>query len=314
MEKIRLLDEYFYFRNIKYGHSITTEPYFFENVIAFEIKEPDSIDLWIEIVAEPLTDRDISADTKKQIYCVLDSEASTQFGHFTYECLVFLKQLRRLQNKFPNIIFLINNNRRFKSKMLNHYGFKFAEAITDTDNYVAFLPPITAMKNNKYSISYQDLLNDFHHEVHRDNLSFFDKDIKAVYFPRHKQVDNQSDGKRPFNTEELQSFLSRRDDCLVFDSENSNSWTNEIDIIKRSRFVICHDGSSSSVLGFYAFNSVIITLSNSVFLPSMQRFEKVRLIDDKIKKHNERYYITEVNNTFSLDYIAPLLNRKFMAP
>lgn len=316
MNKLILQDEHFFFRNIHLGTSIHLEPFFYENVMAFEYVNYGSIEITVQNPHRPLNENNILMESGKQIYCVVDTEMSINFGHFIWESIVFLRQLKRLKNKYPNIIFLIKNKTRFKSKIMRHYDFQWSDEIVQLDNYVGFLPPITALVNNKYSQYYSNLLDEFHFEVHRENQSFFDKNIEITYFPRHESVDNlhYENQDRSFNTTELQSYLQRRDRCVIYDTENSESWTNEINAVKKSKYIICHDGSSSAVLGFHAYNSVIIILSNNVFIPSMRRFDKVVLIDKKIKEKNERYYVTAPNNVFSLSLLAPLIERRIVSP
>jgi len=316
MQKISLIDEHFFFRNIHYEAEIHLEPIFYENVNDYEFVNFGSIDVFTETNQYPKYENNISMTFGKSIYCVVDSEMSINFGHFVWESLVYLKQLKRLKTKFPELIFIIKNKTKFKAKLLDHYGFRYSDKINNPDNYVAFFAPISLLVNNKYSTYYKRLLDEFHYEIHRENPSFFEKDLSITYFPRHEKIDNlhYENQDRSFNTSEIQDYLKNKKNCVIFDTEHSSSWANEVEMVRRSKFIICHDGSSSAVLGFHACNSVMIILSNNVYIPSMRRFDKVAIIDKKIKTCNECYYITAPQNNFTIDSIAPILERRIVSP
>lgn len=315
MFKIIVEDEHFFFKNIHNDATVCFEPMFLENVLSFEIIEYTAYEFTVTQSQRPKTENEL-LPISKTMYCVVDTKFSDNFGHFFWESLINLRQLKRLKNKFPNIIFLAKTLGKFKSKIFTHYGFTFADHIEHKSNYVAFFAPITSLISNKYSHHYSVLMNEFYFEINNQNPGFFEKDIEIVYFPRHNKIDNWDyEGQdRSFNTSEIQAFLTNRPKCLNFYSENSDSWTNEIELIKRSRYIICHDGSSYSVMGAHAFNSVLIVLSNNVFVPSMRRFDKVALIDKKISLNNQRYFVRAPGNLFTLDTILPLLNGLIVSP
>jgi hypothetical protein len=315
MFKVKVDDEQFFFRNIHHDATVCFEPMFLENVESYEHVGFDSYEF---IVAEPQRPKNENEilPSSKSMYCIVDTESSGNFGHFFWESLINLRQLKRLNNKYPNIIFLVKTESEFKRKIFAHYGFTVSSKIDSAANYVAFFAPITSLINNKYTHYYSLLLDEFHFEINQKNRGYFEKDIEAVYFPRHQKIGNfEYEGQdRSFNTSEIQAFLSNRQNCLIYDSENSDSWSKEIDLVKRSKYIICHDGSSYSVMGSHAFNSVLIVLSNNVFVPSMRRFDKVTLIDKKISSNNQRYFVRAPGNNFTLNTIAPLLEGRIVSP
>lgn len=315
MYKIRIDDEQFLFKNIHNDATVCFEPMFLENVSSFVHVDHVSYEFMVDEPHRPKTENEILPFTKP-IYCIVDTESSENFGHFFWESLIYIRQLKRLQNKFPNIIFLVKTITEFKRKIFFHYGLKFSDTIEKKENYVAFFAPITSLISNRYSYHYSLLMNEFYYELHQQNPGFYEKDIDIVYFPRHQKIDNWNyQGQdRTFKTIEIQSYLSNRPNCLTFESEKSNSWSKEVELVKRARYIICHDGSSYSVLGAHAFNSVLIVLSNNVFVPSMRRFDKVTLIDKKISSNNQRYFVRDPENNFTLNTIAPLLNGRIVSP
>jgi hypothetical protein len=315
MHKIKIEDEHFFFRNIHYDTTICFEPWFLENVISFDHAGFSGYEFTASNTQLPRNENEIFP-SEKSIYCIVDTESSGNFGHFFWESLINLRQMKRLVEKFPNIIFLVKNDAEFKRKIFQHYKFKYAEKIEHQNNYVAFFPPITSLINNKYTYHYSTLVDQFHSDINQQNPGFFEKNIEIVYFPRHQTIGNYDYGEqdRSFNTDEIRSFLATRPNCLTFDSEASDSWTKEIEVIRRARYIICHDGSAYTVLGSYAYNSTLIVLSNNIWIPSMRRFEKVILIDKKISSKNQRYFVRAPENNFKLGSILPLLNGQIVSP
>jgi len=260
----------------------------------------------------------------RQIYCVADSQYSDNFGHFFWEAMIFLTVFKRLKKYFPSIKFLLGAKRKYKTKIMSYYGLDFefcditeqgVRIIKQPRNMVAFMPPISSLITNRYSTYYSELLSLFHHEIQIDSIDYSLKDIEISYFPRHLRVDNTPypNQDRSFDTSELVSYLTGRDNCLVFDTESSDNWASEIEAVRRSKVIICHDGSSAAVLGFHAQNSTLIVLSNNVTIPSLLRFEKVKLIEEKIREQNKRFFVRAPGNKFTLNLLMPLINGQVQA-
>ena len=314
MYRVTLDDEYWFRRNISSGTSTEFEPVFVYDVESYEFS--NFVSLLVTTTTEPRITTILNPEKveSRTLYCCMDSQHSSNFGHFFWESFVFLKEYRRLIRNFPRIIFLLGTRQRFKSKILDSYGFKYAYEITDKNNVVAFMPPITSLVTNKYTHYYSKLIDQFHFEIQLNAPSSLDKDILICYFPRHKTLDNTfyEGQNRSYDTTELAEFLNMRPDCVVFDTESSESWEQEISLVRRSKILIFHDGSSAAVLGFHAKDSVLIALSNNVMVPSMRRFDKVYCIQQKMSSFNEQFFVRDPANRFGLSLLHPLINNQII--
>ena len=307
MIQIILKDEHFFWLGVP-----PDELLFFENVYAFEHIDSVSLKITAQRDQLPQTEEKIKLSQTKNLYCVVDTPASNNFGHFFWESMVFLKSLKRLRAKFPSIVFLIKETKKFKKKFFEHYDLQFATTISNSDNYVGFLPLITSLVTNKYSTQYAKLIDQFHYELHSDSPSYFEKDTDIVFFPRHNSVDNYKyEGQdRSLDTSQLINFLNQNHQTSVFNTENSESWAEEFRAMQSSKFIICHDGSSGAVAAFCARGSIIINLSHNITLPSLRAYDKVRYIEEKSRMSNEKYYVTFPDRIVNVDLILPLLTRQ----
>jgi hypothetical protein len=247
-----------------------------------------------------------------QIYIVLDTTASENFGHFFYENLIYLQRIKYFLEKYPNTIFLVKQDKNFKSKIFNHYGMRYSTSISEKKNLVGFFPLITSLHTNKSTRLYSDLLFKFHCELSTEKLYSSRKDLNIVYFPRHKSIDNTPSLERTLEADEIEGFVKNQNNSVVFDSENNDVWDMEVDVVRRCRILIVPDGSSACVLGFYAKDTIIIVLGSSYISPSTIRFEKCKEYYEIIKKNNEIYFIRGHENKFYLNDILPILDRRII--
>jgi hypothetical protein len=315
MYKVTLNDEHWFLRNLSTNSTSEMEPVFLENVGSYSYNDFTSIEVITVTKPQSISINSILHDSTKDLYCVMDSPHSHNFGHFFWESFVFLPYFKRLLSRFPNIIFITGDEKRFKDKILQSYGFRFASKIRSLNNIVAFMPPITALVTNKYTSVYCKALDEFHYEIQRDRVPFEEKDIQVSYFPRHKAIDNTlyEGQNRNFYVPQIADFVKSRADCVLFDTEHSSCWEKEIDCVRRSKFMICHDGASVSVLGFHAHQTTIIALSDNVSIPSLRRFDKAAYLANKIASINEFFYVSAPNSEFTLASILPILTNQIVA-
>jgi hypothetical protein len=148
MFKLTVEDEHFFFKNIHNDATVCFEPMFLENVLSFEHIGHVAYEFTVAQPQRPISENEVFPDSKV-MYCVLDTRSSDNFGHFFWESLINLRQLLRLKNKFPNIIFLVKTFGEFKRKICAHYGFTFTDQIVHPNNYVAFFAPLTSLISNR---------------------------------------------------------------------------------------------------------------------------------------------------------------------
>ncbi len=306
MVKLRFNEEPFIFRNGPIEECI-----FFKDAHDYEFHDDFTSTSVVvdEKNREFLTENELNLHNR-QLYIVLDTYSGINFGHFVWESLIFLKNLKRIHKKYPNVIFVFKNLTSFKTKILTYYGFKFSTEITSKLNFLGFFPYITALISNKYAYQYSELLDGFYNELHRDN-SFYEKYLDIVYFHRHQKKDNTNfeNMNRLSDVSEIENYVVSQKNSILCKSEDSDDWASEIDLVKRCRWLIVPDGSAYAVLGFHAFNSIIIVLGSEMSLSGMRRFEKVKYLNKKIKEKNEVYFVKGNNLNFTLKHLEPILRR-----
>jgi len=314
MQKLSLNDDAFFFRPFPYDEFL-----FLENVVSYEIESQTCINV---ITSGSGFNRLGVADVRdfqRPIYVVAETFSSNNFGHFFWETVVYLKHFLQIKRRFPNVIFLVKENKRYIKKIFDHYGLPLGKEILPANNYVGFLPFVTSLTTNLSSALYDQLIQEFHYEVNRENGSATDKDIEILYLPRHAKGNFPYENERRLETDSINHFLSGRPNCVVLDTENNDNWADEISAVKRARIIIVPDGSAYAVAGFHAHSSKIIVLGSYMSPTGAIKWDKARKINQLIGKHNQVFFITGSNTADNVEHfnmldILPILQGKVISP
>ena len=135
MQKLSLNDDAFFFRPIPYDEFL-----FLENVVSYDIESQTCINV---ITSGSGFNRLGVADVRdfqRPIYVVAETFSSNNFGHFFWETVVYLKHFLQIKRRFPNVIFLVKENKRYIKKIFDYYGLLLGKEILPANNYVGFLP------------------------------------------------------------------------------------------------------------------------------------------------------------------------------
>ncbi|CAM8660066.1 hypothetical protein MCEMSE6_02938 [Oxalobacteraceae bacterium] len=307
MLALTLQDEHFFFLQRP-----VDAPIYFRNVIEYSHIDFTSISITVVEQQPPIVELPQTLPADVQLYIVVDTTFSDNFGHFFWECLIFLPQLEKIRKQYPEVIFLIKNNKKFKSKIFTHYLLNYDTSIRNSNNVVGFLPLITSLNTNKYSNAYEKLLDKFHYDLTQDVPNFDSKKYEIVYFPRHKVVDNYPyEGQdRDYDDSEILNYVAHVPNSKIIYSEDGDSWKDEIEAVRNAKILIVQDGSSATVLGFHAQNSLIIVLNHNISLPSMARFEKTIIFEKIIRRTNSKYFVSPQGKKFILDDLMPLISQR----
>ncbi len=312
MIKFNLTPDFFVWRPIPYEEFL-----FVENVIDYKLESHLNTSVTVagdEI--QRLTVADIK-DDQHEIYVVAGTIDGSNFGHFFWETVVYLRQFRQIKRIFPNVVFLVQEDKKFIKKIFDFYELKYDTKISKSKNYVGFLPPITPLITNANSLMYGDLLQSFHYELHRENKSVTAKDINILYIPRHKAGNYPYENMRSVEADSITDFLANKTNCLTLDTENNDDWGLEIEYTKKAKFIIVPDGSAYAVAGFHAHNSTIIVLGSYMTPLGYLKWDKVRLINQLICRNNKVFFVAAENKGnieyYSIHDILPILERKIVS-
>ena len=143
MLRISLNPDAFAWRSVPYEEII-----FLENVVSYELEAYTSTNV---IIAgdkfNRLTIADVT-DSKRSIYLVVETLDSANFGHFFWESVVFLGHFNGIKNWFPNIIFLVKEEKKYISslfkdkdieKLICRYPVRETQVLTIIVNKCQFL-------------------------------------------------------------------------------------------------------------------------------------------------------------------------------
>jgi hypothetical protein len=238
-----------------------------------------------------------SADA--QIYIVIDTKFHDAFGHWFFECAIWIEKIKFILDKYPDAKILLASKKGFKIQILDFYGISPSQTATEIEvkNYTVFLRPCTALNDLVDHEYFSNLLNDFSIKFNElAKATNFSNDI--LLMPRQK-VENFVFNDRQIDTSDLEILIAELENSLIFNTDYSPNFLHQIKEIQSSKIILLVDGSAFLVNGFLARNSVIIVLGDNLVPEQRKIYSKKQLICNHIERNNAVMYINSPNNVFS---------------
>lgn len=212
------------------------------------------------------------------IQCLLDTkEGSDCFGHWMYECAIFLPYVNALKELYPSLMITLVCKRRYKINILSDFGITESMLIyndkignTDADvqnsghvlplgtNYIAFVPHFD-FRNCRTPL-FMEHMTKFR-EFYRIPLEKIDKSIPILYLIRSQKENYNSPNKRKFiNMNEMVSMFNKHS-VHILNIDTLNSLHDQIKIVLEAKIIILEFGSPAINATWFACNSHVIFLN-----------------------------------------------------
>ncbi len=215
------------------------------------------------------------------VYCSLDTmEGNRCFGHWVVECAIFLPYIKILKKEYPDLKVILGEEKRYKKNIL--YDFDILKDsilyknITHTDSektFETYLIPKTYTLFFKPKFQYMaqvtiqntlffKALDDF--RSHYSYSLIRPKTIECVYIPFSK-LENYGDDnkpKRPYKKNNDIHDLCLKNNIFILNIDTFNSFQEQIDIILKSKVIICDSGSAFTVnVGLFSHDATVLLLN-----------------------------------------------------
>jgi hypothetical protein len=293
-----------------------------DDAISFDVKynlrhlrkENDTAKNMVYEYYEPRVDEE--AEKEPNIFFLFETETHSAFAHWVYESAIFLPYFEKIKSKheYRNMKILQNRNphRTYKKLFMNLCQISEADVVFlenapvfDYDRDVYFNIPrnnicivcnTTALismneKNPEKNNLFLYLIECFKDTIYQKNPDLnnnAEKLVDNLFFPRNKFENYHNRGSWMDYT--FVNELLQDKPCVVYDTNKTVDFKDQIKLLASSRNVYLDYGSSFFVNGLFCRNSIIYVtgvMGNQVGLKFAQIFYKL------IGENNKIVYLTD---------------------
>jgi hypothetical protein len=253
---------------------------------------------------------DTSVTMSEEYYFYLDS-GDPAFGHWTFESSHYLLMYKKLKQTMPSLKLLSFLDRKFKRSFYTSFEIQDSDIKTSIEvkNNIIFFPKSSSLGDHSGIDLYMNHIKAYYSYLISNSPSS-NKDISVLYLPRGT-LENSAGGDRTISIQnDLVRCVEGIPNSLVYYSDNTNSITDQINIVRRASIIILDYGSNMMVNGFFAENSHIIVLNNLYDHLHLKNLKPAMLLFDSIDRGNKYYYIDlYIQPPHIIQIIYSLLNR-----
>jgi len=228
-----------------------------------------------------------------EYYLILDTIFADGLFHWVGENLVFLPLYIELKKQHPALKIIFREKVGYHKSILEYYNISFDNIlykINNTHNVCFFPFPISHLNNPELDLEYISYADAF---VNWLNNVEFDKTIENLIMPR--QVIHNAPGNNRIN--DCTDIINHMPDAVVFHTDNSTNFYDQIKIVKSSKNIILTDGSPFLFNGLFAKDSTIIVLGDVVTVQG-GGYKKMQYYIDIIKQRNHIIFIPYLHGDF----------------
>jgi len=234
---------------------------------------------------------DTSVTMPEEYYFYLDS-GDPAFGHWTFESSHYLLMYKKLKETMPSLKLLSFLDRKFKRSFYTSFEIQDSDIKTSIEvkNNIIFFPKSSSLGDHSGIDLYMNHIKAYYSYLISNSPSS-NKDISVLYLPRGT-LENSAGGDRTISIQnDLVRGVEGIPNSLVYYSDNTNSITDQINIVRRASIIILDYGSNMMVNGFFAENSHIIVLNNLYDHLHLKNLRPAMLLFDSIDRGNKYYYV-----------------------
>lgn len=272
------------------------------NVIGYEHM---NFNCWKITALTPKVDNNISSlsGTGDLIYIILDTQFHEAFGHWFFESAIWIPKIKNILDKYPNSKIHLKEIKGYKKQILEFFNISLDRVTTkieDQHNACVFVNPCTAINELTEHGKFKSMLQDFSQEF---QMGITNKSISFLLMPRQKK-DNYVSNDREVGSDDLEIYLSTIPNSKIFNTDLSSAFSDQIQTVQGSKYILVTDGSPYLVNAFIARNSVIIVLGDNLVPVQRKTIEKINILCEHIERHNAVSYVHSPNNIFTRDCVS----------
>lgn len=255
------------------------------------------------------------------IYVCLDTAEGTDcFGHWMYECALFLPYLKIVSEEFKKPLrIILHSNKRYKRVVLSDFGFKedsivFSNRLTTTGHYwqMNHVIPIESCSYivPKFLYTWPVTTNTLPFFEHVNKfIEYYDspviKTIPYLFLKRSEKENYAKNSRKFLNLHETVSCL-RDNNVQILDVDTLDSLRPQIQLVRSAKVLIMEMGSAFTInAGWFAKDCHVIIL-NDFFNANTCQYTFMDVIRKQMKSNNVTFEILTHQPVYNADFSIPL--------
>lgn len=238
----------------------------------------------------------VSTDTR---YLIIDTLYHEAFGHWVYESAIYLPIFLKLKTLYPTIKLVLKGRRTFKDLFLRYFGVSEDDVVYNMlpGNTCLFPEPISSLNTQDLTDQYKALVTGFY--TWFDCRMFPDCTSDYVILPRQSR-ENFWGNPRQYNFTRIIDML--KDRSILLETDTIVNLEDQIDTIRRGKFVIVSDGSPFLVNGMFCRGRIIYNVDADMTPGQRRLYPKKEFIIQIIESRNTVITVDQI--TFLEKYIG----------
>ena len=246
---------------------------------------------------------DLNCDLKciqETIIMPIENFGHLSFSHFFFESVLMIHYFQSMRDSDHAITAYITSKRKFKELLLKHTLIPFTYDLEENDKLL-FCRFQFSLNTNSDEFHFSRAIENFTRTIKVRK----DKSLRALFLPRQvKENFNANDREIQYDgIEDLIKIIG-----VVFHSDDSNSFEEQVNLLSESRLLIVPDGSAYLVNGFFCKGTTILVLGSDIVPNQCRLYSKMEILNRYIQSVNNVIFITPQDNRFSSQQIIPFLD------
>jgi len=227
--------------------------------------------------------------TGNPIYIILETKFHGAFGHWFFESAIWLPQVKKILDSYPNSKIHLKETKGFKLQILEFFGISKDRISTQlqANNTCIFVNPCTALNDAGDPGKFKEMLGAFSDEFFRNPIN---KTINYLLMPRQKK-ENFVYNDRQVGTDDLEEYIKSLPSSEIYNTDNSPTFAHQVKALQSSRHILVTDGSPFMVNAFLTKYSVITVLGDALVPNQRKTDRKLQAVCEQIEHNNAVRYV-----------------------
>jgi hypothetical protein len=247
----------------------------------------------------------ISDPGVQNMYFAFDTIYENAFGHWVFECAIYLPLYKLLRARIPNLKLYLKSAKTYKTLFCKYFDIHKDDVVYEFDvahQSVCYFPsPISALNVPCLHTDYVKHLDLFwdnfrlfnarnHHEVDLNvcghtGIDAVESHVVTVLPRQKKENYNSNDREVPFN--KIIEYVTTIPDHVLLHTDAVEDLQHQIEVLRKSKIIVLTDGAAFHVNGMFCYNKNII-VSGPLFSKTQGcTFHKSGYIIEKIIRQNK---------------------------
>ncbi len=245
-----------------------------------------------------------------QILFLFETPFHEAFGHWVFECAVFLPFVQNFTN-YTNFSILVNKNseRKYKKSFFKLFNIndKNIQYIDNADINTTNISYKNIPKNNIAIVCRNFILNQVPNSLNNDLIETYkflidnfrkiilsdidcEKKIENLVLPR-SNLENYLPNDRQINYNSLYTLLKNKE-YIMYDTQKTDNFIEQVLLIQKSKNIYIYWGSTYLVNGFFSKNSNIYMAMNNNNYNSYDIIQPLfKVLKNRIEENNAIFLV-----------------------